>query len=174
MRRLLLVCLTVLLLTGCSQPESYETVMDQVLTPVQHRPMQPVMELPGDAVEQVFSENSDRKVYFCDGFTLTLDTYPSGDLEKTLRQTTGFPKEQLDLIATEKAGIKHYVCAWSAAGEEAELICRMCLLDDGNYHYVLTAVAPAEQAGELVQGVWKQVFASFRLMAPEDVVNSGS
>jgi hypothetical protein len=47
-------------------------------------------------------------------------------------------------------------------GESGQLVCRAAVLDDGNYHYCLTAVAPAANAGELSEQ-WNALFASLRL-----------
>ena len=78
------------------------------------------------------------------------------------------------MIETAQAGAKRYVAVWTSAGEAGNQVGRCAILDDGSYHYVLSVMADEQDAGRLSEGVWKEIFASFRLIAPEDVVSSGS
>ncbi len=174
MRKILVLGMLLALLSGCGEQKSFETVMDTDVEQPQARAMQPVVNLPSEAISQVFSEEEAGQVYFCDEYMLTVEVLQGGDLQKTVQEVTGFAMDQLPILQTVQGDAKRYVCAWSAAGESGEQIGRMCILDDGSYHYVLTAMADAEAAGELTQGPWKEIFNSFRIMAPEDVVSSGS
>ena len=47
-------------------------------------------------------------------------------------------------------------------GEQGQQVARGCILDDGNYHYVLTALAEAERAGEFEE-VWQEIFSGYSL-----------
>ena len=112
-------------------------------------------------------------VYLCDGYTVTLHTCQAGDLDKTLREATGFSKDALKLIQTESAGVERTQCVWTAAGEAEEQVGRLTVLDDGNYHYVLTCMAGASQTQRL-QPVWQELFDSFRLVGADVDLSIGS
>ena len=78
------------------------------------------------------------------------------------------------MLETAQENAKRYVCVWTAVGENGNQVGRLAVLDDGAYHYILTAMAEESIAGKLSGEVWDDVFSSFRLIAPEDVVSSGS
>lgn len=174
MWKLMVMGLLMAILCGCAQQESYETMMDAVVEPMQAERMVIMVNLPEEAAKQaVLSEESD-SVYLCDNYTLAVQTLPGGNLQKTVLETTGFLPEQLSMIETAQAGAKRYVAVWTSAGEAGNQVGRCAILDDGSYHYVLSVMADEQDAGRLSEGVWKEIFASFRLIAPEDVVSSGS
>lgn len=174
MRNTIVICLLALLLTGCAAEESFETMMDEVSNPVRAEPMHILIDLPEEAAKQAMSSEENGSVYLCEDYVLTLQTLPGGDLHKTLREATGFEREELALIETVQEEATRYVCVWSSLGENGDQIGRCAVLDDGNYHYVLTAMADEEKAGKLSSGAWESVFSSFRLIEKEDMVNSGS
>ena len=58
--------------------------------------------------------------------------------------------------------MKRYEFVWAAAGEDGERLGRGVILDDGSYHYCLTAMRPADPE-KTSQIVWSQVFQSFGL-----------
>ena len=169
-----LVPVLALLLTGCGKMESFETVTDQTVTPVETKKMVIMLDMPDNASLEAMESDENCSVYICDDYTLTTYTTEGGDIQKTILDATGFLPEQLDLIQTKQGNCTRYVCVWTAAGESGEQVGRCAVLDDGNYHYVLTAMADADAAGALAQGQWQSVFRSFRLLNPEEVVSSGS
>ena len=57
---------------------------------------------------------------------------------------------------------KRYDLVWTAAGEEGDILCRAAVIDDGHYHYCLTAMVEAAQANA-VQSTWNDLFASYCL-----------
>lgn len=160
------------LLTGCGAQQTMETVADAYVQPVSATVQQVLVTLPEDAAAPVM-ESDAGKLYLCDGYTLTLQTLQSGDLDKTLRDTTGFSRDELKLVETAQGDAKRYDCVWSAAGEAEDQVCRACVLDDGNYHYVLTATAGASEAGQLQQ-TWQELFRSFQLVSAQGSGNTGS
>lgn len=174
MRKWCVALALLLLLSGCGKTEKYETVMDQTVMPEKEDKMVIMLDLPDNASLQTMESTADCNVYICDDYTLTAYTADGGDIHKTILEATGFPPEQLDIIRTQQGDWKRYVCVWAAAGEPGELVGRCAVLDDGSYHYVLTAMSDAEAAGELSQNEWQSVFRSFRLINQEDVVSSGS
>ena len=174
MRKLSIVVLLVLMLCGCQKTENFETVTDQVINAEQGPKMQIMVELPDEAALEVMESSQDCSVYICDDYSLTVSTVEGGDLRKTVLEATGFYPEQLDGITTQHGEFTKYVCVWAAAGESGQQIGRCAVIDDGSYHYVLTALADADKAGILTREGWQTVFRSFRLIKPEDVVSSGS
>ena len=174
MKKVLVVLLLALLMTGCKEQEVYETMKDTVQTQAPGVKMEILLDLPVDASRQVISSEENGDVYFCNDYVLTVNTVASGDLQKTFLQATGFTPEQLTVLQTRQGDSIRYSCVWTAAGEGGDQVGRCAVLDDGNYHYVLTAMADASVAGELAEGAWYGIFNSFRLIAPEEVVDSGS
>lgn len=169
MKKLLVLLPMILLLAGCGSQETFETVTDNPMQQVSMVPeaQQVVLELPENTKMQTMQNDGTGKLYFCDNFFITVQTVESGDLDGTLRSCTGFSQSQLRLIRTESQGAKCYECVWASAGEGQEQVGRLCLLDDGNYHYVVTAMADAENAGAL-QNTWQRLFDSVQLL-PADL-----
>lgn len=174
MKILVIALLLGVLLCGCTQQETLETIHDGEIAVAAPPMLEGVFSLPRDASQEVFSGEDGQIVYVCNDYVLTQQTVPGGDLQKTLLEVTGYPAEQLQLMKTQQEDAKRYSCVFVSAGEEGDQVGRCVVLDDGHYHYVLTAMAPAEKAGALAQGDWKAIFASFRLMPEEEIVSSGS
>lgn len=174
MKKLWIIGIMLLCLTGCKTQQSMETVSDTLLEPAVAQRQQAVVSLPAEASSQTISMDEVGTVYFCDGYVVTVNTVPAGDLHKTVTDATGFSPEQLCMIRTQKDGVTRHSCVWTAVTEEGDQVGKCVVLDDGAYHYVLTAMAPAQQMARLTEGDWKEIFGSFRLMHPQDVVSSGS
>lgn len=165
---------SLLLLAGCSPSRELETVSDTMVQPQRGEMQQMVINLPETAAAAVMSAEETGTVYFCDDFVLTMQTTASGDMHKTVADTTGYTYDRLPIIETAQGSAKRYDCVWTAAGENGNQVCRCAILDDGNYHYILTVMADAERSGELTQELWNDVFASFRIVKQDDAINSGS
>ena len=173
MKKCLILMLAALLLTGCAAEETAETVSDVYIQPVMSTMQQAVVSLPTDASVSVLENEDTGTIYLCDGYTVTLNSLPGGDLDQTLRQTTGFGKEDLALMETESGGIKRIHGVWTDAGETEQQVGRVMVLDDGSYHYVLTCMTDASRMKQL-QPVWQDLFDSFRLVSPDYEINTGS
>ena len=93
---------------------------------------------------------------------LTLQTFTGGDLDATMRQVTGFSKEQVTCLQTRDGEINQYSCVWSSAGEGGDHVGRAVILDDGSYHYTVTVMADFETAGELTD-TWQDLLNSVSL-----------
>ena len=167
MKKLFIILPMILMLAGCKSQETFETIADGQEAAVIPTAQQIVMELPTNTQSPVLQSQEMGKIYFCDDFFITVQTVESGDLDETLRSCTGFTKSQLRVIETQANDVKRYECVWTAAGEGQEQVGRLCIMDDGYYHYVLTTMADAENAGELQQ-TWQRLFESMRLL-PADV-----
>lgn len=150
-----------LALSGCGAAETFETVSDVYgsAPPAQHRAV--LLELPEEAASPV-AEGEHGQLYLCGDYEITLQTMAAGDLARTVETVSGYDKDELTVIQTQTDGVVRYDFVWTAVGEGSQQILRASVLDDGNYHYVLTAQTDAENAGDL-RAVWDQIFASFAL-----------
>lgn len=173
MKKYLILLFVVFLLTGCAAEETFETLGDVPLQTVMAPVQSPVYTLPEETILSVMESEDTGTIYLCDGYTVTVQALPAGDLDRTLRSATGFSKEDLTLLETQTEGIRRVQCAWASAGEGEEQVGRMTLLDDGNYHYVLTCMADASRAHDL-QPAWQELMESFRLLSAEVTEHTGS
>ena len=153
-----------LLLCGCGTQETFEPVSDVYAVPVSAEQYELKVVVPEEAAVPAMEGTDGGKLYLCDGYTVTVQTLDGGDLNRTLRETTGFDKEALTVMQTAKAGIKRYECAWSAAGEGEDAVGRAVILDNGAQHYVVTVMANYTQAGQL-QATWQHILDSVTLVS---------
>ena len=169
MKRMAMIALA-LCLAGCKAQQDFETVSDKLLDAPAAivQPMQ--IPLPRDAAVGVFQGEDGGTLYLCDGYTVTVQTYAGGDVRKTLLDATGFSFDALRPVQTKQGPDTRYDCVWTAAGEGEEQVGRLALIDDGNYHYVLAAMAPASQTARL-SDVWQSLFDGFALGEP---ISTGS
>lgn len=161
MKKYALFLLVSLLLSGCGAEETFETVADDWVQSVAAPMREITLTLPEDAAAPV-SAGEKGVLYRCGGYEIMVETLSSGDLEATLREVTGYSRENLTVLETREGELKRYDLIWSCLGEQGQQVARACILDDGNYHYVLTVLADAEQAGEYEQ-VWNDLFSSYSL-----------
>ena len=157
------ICFLLILVsfTGCASEPTFETVADEWVQSVAAPMGQITVELPEEAVVPV-SESELGKLYQCDGYEIAVQTLQSGDLDATLRTVTGYSRENLTVMETKLADICRYDLVWSCMGEQGELVGRARVLDDGNYHYVLTVLAQADRAAELESTIC-DLFAGYSL-----------
>jgi len=166
MKKCLFLLLLPLLLTGCGDQETYETVSDEILQPVAAIAQQTVVQLPDGAAVSVMQNDEEGTLYFCQGYTMTMQTMEAGDLNRTVKAVTGYGKDDLQLIRSGSHDAVRYDCVWAAAGEGEDQVGRAAILDDGNYHYVLTCMTGASQA-EALQEHWQALFESFSLASTD-------
>lgn len=159
MKKCVSLLLMAFLLTGCGAEETFETIADEFIREAAAPAAEIHLPLPEEAAVPV-SESENGTLYQCGGYDLQVQTLEAGDLDRTLRTISGRGREALMVLETGAAGIKRYDLVWSCMGETGEQVCRGCILDDGNYHYVLTAQADADRAGEL-EPVWEEIFGSY-------------
>ena len=173
MKKGLFLLLMPAFLLGCSAQESFETVSDEYVQPVAAVMQQAALRLPEGAAVAVMQNDETGSIYFCDDYTITLQTLDSGDLKETLYTATGFEEDQLKVIETNCGTAKRYDCVWASAGEGEEQIGRVAILDDGNYHYVLTCMTGASNA-QALQDQWQDLFSSFCITEPGTDPYTGS
>ena len=151
-----------LFLTGCGMAETFETVGDDLLQPVMGQIRQIDLDLPESAAAPVMNEDDGGKLYLCDGYVLTVQTLDGGDLNRTVRNLSGFSVEDITILETHTQGIKRYDWVWSAAGEGGDQVGRAVVLDDGSHHYCVTVMADEQTAGSL-DDQWTRLFATVAL-----------
>ncbi len=159
MKRWLWILLPVLLLCGCRTEETMETVSDEWLVPVMAQPREISVRLPENTVMPVL-EQGDSRMYLGENYEIMVETLSSGDLDATIRSLTGYDRERLTVLQTRQGDADRYDFVWTAAGEQGDRLGRGTILDDGNYHYCLSAL---RETGETLI-VWQDVFESFCLV----------
>lgn len=162
MKKLLLLSLTLLMLTGCAARPTFETVDDLPVngTPEPAKELQ--LSLPEEAASPVMEGENGSCLYDCEDYILTTQVLPGGDLDATLRQLTGFATADLAHMKTKQQGADRYDCVWTAVGESGEQVCRAVVLDDGSYHYAVAVMADATKSGALTEQ-WQKVLNSVKL-----------
>ena len=163
MKKVLCVLFVLVLLTGCSQPKDFETMSDAYFEPDLPLAQKVIFSLPEDAAQAVLESAETGTLYLCDGYTVAVQTLPAGNLDATLREVTGYGREKIQLWERKDGEISRCCCVWASVGEGGDQMGKATILDDGNYHYVLTVMAAAEDAGELTE-TWQQLMESFSIV----------
>jgi len=105
-------------------------------------------------------ETNQGTLYLCDGYDISVQTLQSGDLDATVRQISGFGREELTIMQTKAGDYTCYEFVWTAATDLGQQVGRAMILEDTDYHYTLCAVAPEKHAEEYQQ-IWNGIFDSF-------------
>ena len=161
MRKRCFVALLALLLSGCGAQETFETISDEQIQSVSAEMREILVDLPADAASPV-SESEAGRMYQCGDYDIYCQTVSAGDLDATVRQISGFGAEELTIMETKAGDNQCYEFVWTAATDLGEQVGRAMILDDGIYHYTVTATAPAEKAAEY-QEMWNGMFESVNL-----------
>ena len=154
MKKVSILLAVLVLLSGCSV-QTFETVDDPNDVVVMATPAQLTFDLPDHAASAVM-QGASGSLYFCDGYTITVQTLTGGDLNRSLQTLTGYSRESLTVVQTQRGSSLCYSCAWTSAGEGGDQVGRLVLLDDGTYHYAVTVMAPAAEAGNLSE-IWDDI-----------------
>lgn len=162
MKVLCMILLTALMLTGCGASEVYETISDELVLSAGGQPREVRFDLAQEPVLPAM-ESDGGQLYLCGDFDVMLQTLESGDLDETVYQVSGFQPEELTLLQTGSGEIDRYEFVWTAATDEGQQIGRATILDDGSYHYVLSATVDAALIEEY-QEIWNGIFESFELV----------
>lgn len=161
MKKCIVILLLSTLLAGCAAEPVFEQVEDVYAGTVPD-PAELAVMLPEEASLLAGQTEAAGQLYFCDGYTLTTQILSGGDLDRSLRTLTGYGADSLTLLQTVRDGCACVTCAWTSAGEGGDQVGRLLLLDDGTYHYAVTVMAPAEQAGSLSE-TWDALLGSITL-----------
>lgn len=162
MKKLWVWLLLSLLLFGCDQPEDFETMSDCYHEPDVFPAQQVSLVLPPEASVMTMEPQEGSCLYLCDGFTVAVETFRGGDLQGTLRSVTGYDQDQLSVMSWQQGELIRHECVWTAAGEGGDQVGRTLVLDAGDWHYTLTVMGDADNAGRLTD-VWQDILDSFRL-----------
>lgn len=161
MRKSLLWILLALLLTGCGAEETFETISDVPVQPVLAAPGEIRVELPGETAIPAMESDTGR-CYLASDYEIHIQTLEGGDIGRTIRTLSGFEKDGLTVMQTQRDGMQRYEFVWSCTGESGDRLGRAVILDDGCYHYTMTVLRDADTT-ESSQIVWRDVFDSFSL-----------
>lgn len=161
MKKCAVFLLISMMLSGCGTEETFETIADEFIQSAAAPQREMVLELPEEAVLPA-SESDAGTLFLCDGYEISVQTLPAGDLEASVYQITGFSKDRVELISTQPGTYRRYDLVWSTLGEQGDQVGRAAILDDGSYHYVLSVLAEADRAGEFEQ-VFRALFESYAL-----------
>ena len=159
MKKVWMILAMAAVLAGCGAQETMETVADEPIQAVLAQPREVHVELPEEAVLPAL-ESDHGVLYMCSNFDVSVQTLEGGDMQQTIRTVTGYAPEELTILQTQDGEFNRSEFVWSAAGEAGDQVCRASVLDDGNYHYVLTAIIGEEYAGDY-QEIWNGMFESF-------------
>ena len=162
MKKIWWLLLVAVLLCGCSAQQVAETVSDELLLSTMAPQKELSVKLPANASQATLAAEDGAQLYFCDDYTLTVQTCVSGDLDRTVRALCGYGAKQLTVLETKLGGVKRYDWTWTSAGEQGAQVGRAAVLDDGNYHYCVTAMADEADGGTL-DAQWDTLFASLGL-----------
>ena len=162
MKRIIVILMMLLMLTGCAGESTYETVNDELELLPTPQMQQTVVELPPEAASPTIESGSER-LYMCGNYDIRVQTMESGDLEATVKAVSGFDMDSLTVIQTMRDGRDCYEFVWACSGEDGQQVGRATILDDGNYHYVLSVMGDADHAWENYP-VWLSMFQSFSLV----------
>ena len=157
----IIITLLALLLTGCSAEETFETISDEIIQPVMAQPGEILVSLPGETAMPAMESDSGR-MYLASDYEIYIQTMDSGDLNETIKTASGYEKDAITVMHTRWEGIDRYEFVWSCAGENGDRIGRGVILDDGDYHYIMTVLRDAESTAA-TQISWNDVFSSFCL-----------
>ena len=160
MKKVYMLFLMVLFLDGCGQ-KNYE--VRQVPCGAESAEQTPgVISIcvTDELSAPVMNTQEGDRLYIADEYDVSLQTLSGGNIDETLKECTGFDRSSLTVIETQKDGMKRYDCAWSSSGEGAQCVCRTTVLDDGNFHYVLTVTGCD---GETVADAWYKLSESFTI-----------
>jgi DNA-binding transcriptional LysR family regulator len=135
-------------LSGCGAEETFETVADVIQEVPVMAARQFYVSLPEEAATPTFQDEA-QQLYVCEDYTISKQIFSGGDLEKTVNSVTGMKTSDLQILKTVHDTYDRYDFVWTAAAEEGLQVGRASIYDDGNYHYVLTALAAEETAGNL-------------------------
>ena len=159
MKKCCLILLLGMLLSGCSDTQTMETLGDIDMTPVLREERGMHIDIADDA-DMIRGETG--TIYLCDGYVVTVEILDGGNINKTFQTLTGHECDDLTVIETATAEVNRYECVWTAAGEGGDAVSRAGVMDDGIFHYCVTVSADADDAAAL-QETWKQILDSIQL-----------
>ena len=172
MKKMIALLLLTVFLTGCGAEETFEVIEDEIPAEPVVSPQQFVVSLPDDTLTPTFQSDSE-ELYVCEEYTISKQITQSGDLENTIKMISGKSREDLDVIQTQQENHDRYEFVWTSAGEDGLQVGRACILDDGNFHYILSVMATEDASGNM-RNTLQDVFDSCKLLDPDVNLSTGS
>ena len=161
MKKLIIISLLFLFLCGCAKETEFETISDVDSYP-SNEPSEVTFILPEEASVQTMEDGDGNHIYICENYCVETYTFPSGDIGDTIQKVSGFAKDDITVLKRENGDIKRYECTWSSAGEGDLQVCRASVLDDGNFHYVLSASGNQLSVSSF-EDQWQSMFSSYSI-----------
>lgn len=161
MKKVWMILALALVLSGCGAEETYETMADELIQSVMAQPREISITLPEEALLPAMESDSGT-LYICKDYDVIVQTVESGDLEETIRLVSGFSPEELTIMQTQTGEMTQYDFVWTTTTDGGEQVGRAMILDDGNYHYILTTMADADVVEEYRE-IWNGLFETFEL-----------
>lgn len=160
-KMLAVIALLALLLTGCAAEETFETIADDPAQQVLAEMRQISVQLPSEAASPTVESGSDR-LYQCSDYEISVQTLEGGDLSATIKTLSGYEKDSLTVMQTQRDGYDCYEFVWASVGELGDRVGRGLILDDGSYHYCVAILGDADSA-EANEVYWDEMFRSVTL-----------
>ena len=159
MKRIWLMMVFALLLAGCGAEQTLETVADEAMIAVSAQPREIHVDLPEEAVLPAMESDSGI-LYMCKDYDVSIQTLDGGDLQRTIQSVSGYSPEELTVMQTVEGNLTRSEFVWTTAGESGDQVGRAAVVDDGYYHYVLTAMIDADNARQYHE-IWNGMFETF-------------
>ncbi len=144
-----------MLLVGCGS-ETFETVDDEVVQGV-------ISSAPDLSIQveegAVVLQTEGGTLYICDGYDVSLQVFPSGNLDHTVKELCGIPSTQLNLVQARLDERNYYTWVWCSMGENGEMVGRTAVFDDGKWHYCISFLTGAADAQALIPA-WNAILDS--------------
>lgn len=160
MKRWMVLPVLMALLTGCSSENAFESVED-VYAP-QELTASACLAVSLPEAEHTELELDGAKLCVYEDFEVMILTLPSGNLDATLQEISGYDASELTVMNTVEGVNRRFDTTWASAGEGGDLVGRATVIDDGSFHYAISVMAKAENAGSLSDD-WNQLFSSVSL-----------
>ena len=102
MKKWCLMMALAMLLCGCGGAQTFETVADELVMNASAQPREILLTLPEETLLPAM-ETEQGTLYLCDGYDVAVQTMEGGNLDATVRQVSGFGKEDLTIMQTTLA-----------------------------------------------------------------------
>lgn len=166
-------CAAMLCACAAQTQTAWETVDDEIVQDCanwQSGAYSISFDVPEDAVEQSYAEDSTRQVYTAsDGaYEIVAEVLLDASADSVVRRLTGFEPERMQVLQTQRGDLMEYRFAWYAGGDEGGRLYRADAVLDEPYCYVLM-FSSSEASGTKYDSTAASVFASMALTSGDEV-----
>lgn len=170
MKRVILLLLFLLFLTGCSSPV-WETVDDtHEVTAASWLEDAYSIEIGVPQTLSLLDACDGCSVYSNDdgSFEVETRTFLASDLDTAVQMLTGYRAGELNILQTERFDLPEYQFVWVTQTEQGSRLCRADMVANGLEHYAVIC-SSLEDAGDAYSADVRQVISSFGLYVDEGV-----